>query len=313
MHRLPLIPASVFAIPFGLAGLSAVWRAAVPALGVPQAVSDAFFIVTAVVWLIVVVCYAAQGPGRAIADAHDAVLGAYLPVWTFPPLILAAALAPSAFAAARVLVIVFLVLMMVFGASIMGEWITADISIDLSHPVYFLPVVAGPLVAADALTSVRLHALAEAAFGIGVISWLVMGSLMWNRLFFRPRLPPALLPTMAIEFAPPVVAGVAYFALDGGRIDLIARALAGYAVFMALVQLRLIPLYARLTFSAGFWAFTFSYASGADVAMLWLSRTRPPGATGYEIAVLTLITGLVAAIAARTLVAIRRGQYFPAR
>jgi tellurite resistance protein len=313
MHRLPQIPANVFAIPFGLAGLCEVWRVAVPALGVPQAVPDAFFIVTAVVWLIVVACYAAQGPRRPVTDAHDAVLGAYLPVWTFPPLVLAAALAPSAFAAARVLVIVFFVLMLVFGAAIMGEWITSDIDIDRSHPVYFLPVVAGPLVGADALAAVRLHALAEATFGIGVISWLVMGSLMWNRLFFRPRLPPALIPTMAIEFAPPVVAGVAYFALDGGRIDLIARVLAGYAVFMALVQLRLIPLYARLKFSPGFWAFTFSYASGAQAAMLWLSRTRPPGATGYEIAVLTLITVLIVAIAARTLVAIRRGQYFAPR
>jgi len=313
MHRLPRIEANIFAIPFGLAGLGAVWRAAVPALGVPQGVPDAIFIVTAVVWLIVVAGYAAQGPRQPIADAHDAVLGAYLPVWTFPPLILAAALAPSAFTAARVLVIVFLVLMLVFGASIVGEWITADIDIDRSHPVYFLPVVAGPLVAADALSAVRLHALAEAAFGIGVISWLVMGSLMWNRLFFRPRLPAALVPTMAIEFAPPVVAGVAYFALDSGRIDLIARALAGYAVFMALVQLRLVPIYARLTFSAGFWAFTFSYATGAQDAMLWLARTRPPGATGYEIAVLTLITALIVAVAGWTLVAIRRGRYFPAR
>ena len=313
MHRLPRIEPNAFAAPFGLAGLADAWRAAGPTLAGSQPVANVIFIISAVVWLIVVAAYAAQGAAQVLADLRDPVLGAFVPVATFPPIVLTTALAPSAFTAARVLLIVFGILMLIAGGWTMAEWITEDLDIDHSHPGYFLPTVAGPLVAAAALSALRLHELAEAAFGIGVISWLLLGSLMWNRLFFRARLAPGLVPTLAIEFAPPAVAGVAYFAIDGGRIDLIARGLAGYAILMALVQVRLIPLYARLRFSPGFWAITFSYAVVATDAMVWLVRTRPPGATGYEIAVLTLITGLIVAIAAKTLVAIRRGQYFPAR
>jgi len=37
--------------------------------------------------------------------------------------------------------------------------------------------------------------------------------------------------------------------------------LGGYAVLMVLAQLRLSPVYSRLFFTPGFWAFTFSCAA----------------------------------------------------
>jgi len=136
----------------------------------------------------------------------------------------------------------------------------------------------------------------------------MLGSLLLNRLFVRPMLPPPLVPTLAIEFAPPAVAGVAYFALTGGTVNFAAAALAGYAVLMAVAQLRFIPLYARLRFSPGLWAFTFPYAAGATDALLWLTATRPPGTTAYAVVVIVLMTALIAGIAARTVVAAARGQ-----
>ena len=139
-----------------------------------------------------------------------------------------------------------------------GQWITGDLDRDRVHPGYFLPTVAGGLVGAFAAAQVQQHALAEASFGIGILCWILPGSIVLNQLFLRPGLPPALVPTPAIELAPPVVAGVAYFAMTGDAANFISYALAGYAVLMALVQLRLLPVYARLRFTPGFWAFTFS-------------------------------------------------------
>jgi tellurite resistance protein len=77
---------------------------------------------------------------------------------------------------------------------------------------------------------------------------------------------------------------------------------------MALVQLRFIPLYARLRFSLGLWAFTFSYATVATDALLWIAVSRVRAGATYAILILVLITGLVAAIAARTVIAVWRGQ-----
>jgi tellurite resistance protein len=178
---------------------------------------------------------------------------------------------------------------------------------DCPHPGYYLPGAAGGLVGATEAAQVHLHALAEASFGIGIISWLLVGSMILNRLSTRPMLPPPLVPTLAIEFAPPAVAGVAYFAL-AGRISIFAAALGGYAVLMAVAQLRFVPLYARLQFSPGFWAFTFPYAAGVTDALLWLRATRPPGGTAYAVVVIVLITVMIGGIAARTVVAAARRQ-----
>jgi tellurite resistance protein TehA-like permease len=52
----------------------------------------------------------------------------------------------------------------------------------------------------------------RACFGVGIVSWLMIGSLTINRLIFVRRLPPDLLPLMAIEMALPAVGGNAYFA-----------------------------------------------------------------------------------------------------
>ena len=78
---------------------------------------------------------------------------------------------------------------------------------------------------------------------------------------------------------------------------------------MALVQIRLIPIYRKLRFSPGFWAFTFSYSIAITCALEWITRTNPPGGTGYAIAAITAITVFIGAIAARSVTAIARGQF----
>jgi Voltage-dependent anion channel len=104
-----------------------------------------------------------------------------------------------------------------------------------------------------------------------------------ERLITAKSLPAALQPVAAIELAPPALAGVAWFALASRGINLIAYAIGGYLVLMALVQVRLIPVYLKLRFSPGFWAFTFSYAIAITCALEWITKTNPPGATGYAI------------------------------
>src|SRR5262249_33711055 len=154
--------------------------------------------------------------------------------------------------AGRVLVIVFLVMTLVLGGWLTGQWITSEPGREAAHPGYYLPTVAGGLLGANATAVVHLHGVAVASFGIGIASWLLLGSVVLDRLFAGPALPPPLIPTLAIEVAPPVLAGLAYFALTGGAVGFVAYLLVGYAVLMALVQLRLIPRYASLRFSLGF-------------------------------------------------------------
>ena len=81
-------------------------------------------------------------------------------------------------------------------------------NLDTFHPGYFLPTVAGGLVAAGGAAQVGQHRLAQTMFGLGIICWVIFGSVIMGRLLFRPLVPPALLPTYAIEGAPAAVSSL---------------------------------------------------------------------------------------------------------
>jgi tellurite resistance protein len=309
----PRVPPNLFGIALGVAGLALAWHAAVPLLGIPQTVPDALDVLAAVLWLVLVGAYLVQGPRIILADLRDPVLSPFVSASAITAMILAAALAADAAAAGRVLVIVFLAATIAIGGWLTGQWMTGGIEPDSLHPGYLLPTAAGGLIGANAAAQVHLHALAEASFGIGVICWVLLSSMIMKRLFAGPALPSALGPTMAIELGVATVAGSAYFAVAGRTVSFLACALAGYAVLMAVVQVRLIPVYRRLSFTPGFWSFAFAYAAAASDALGWLAISRPPGTTGYAIVVITLLTGFVAWIAFRTVVLAVRGQLFPGR
>jgi tellurite resistance protein len=307
----PRVPPHLFAMTFGLAGLAGVWRAATPWLGAGPAVADAIDILDGALWLVLVGAYLAQGPRAVLGDLRHPVLSPFVSLPGIVAMLLVTALAPDALAAARTLLIVFLALTILLGGWLTGQWMTGGIDRESVHPAYFLPTVAGGLIGAYGAAQLHLHALAEASFGIGVICWVMLGATVLNRLFFAAALPAALVPTMAIEVAPPAVAGLAYFALTGLSVSFVACALGGYAILMVLVQIRLIPVYRRLAFSPGFWSFTFSYAATAALALVWLTVAKPPGAAGYAIVVVVLITAFTLSIAARTVALAVRGRLFP--
>ena len=307
----PRVPPNLFGIALGIAGLADAWHAAVPLLGTAQAIPGALSILDAALWLVLVGAYLAQGPRIVLADLRNPVLSPFVPASGLTAMLLSAALAKDAFTAGRVLVIVFLAVTIGLGGWLTGQWMTGGVEPDSLHPGYFLPTAAGGLIGASASAQVHLHALAQASFGIGIISWVLLGSTILNRLFTRPALPSALVPTMAIDLGIAAVAGLAYFAVAGRTVSFAACVLGGYAVLMALVQVRLIPVYRRLSFTPGAWSFAFAYAAAAAYALIWLAIKKPPAATAYAIAVIALLTAFVSWIAFRTVVLAVRGQLFP--
>lgn len=287
------------------------WATARPTLDAPVAIPNTLHLVAAAIWVLILAIYATQGPRRILTDLHDPMAGPFVALAVITPTLLSSALAPYALDAARILVTVFLSLTVLLGGWITGQWIIMPIDQDAAHPGYFLPTTAGCLIAAYAAAQVNMHDVAEALFGTGVLFWVILGSLLFNRLLFRPALPTALVPTLAVEIAPPVVAGLAYFAISGGKIDAFAIALAGCAVFMGLVQLRLVPLYLRLHFSPATWVFAFSYAAAATDVLLWIRIKNPTGAFAYAATTVGLITAFIGAITVLTVVSLARGTFVP--
>ena len=272
------IPANFYAIPFGLAGLARVWRLAGDLFGLPAPISAALFLVAAIVFLILLASLVAKlvlAPRSIAAELTHPVLGPFYSLLPISGMLLAVGLQPYAPGAALVVFWTCFLATALLGGWFTGQWIVAELDSDKFHPGYFLPTVAGGLLGGECAGHFGIVGLGWMSFGVGMICWVVLGSVILNRLFFRPALPAALIPTLAIEIAPPVVAGNTYFFLTGGRVDLFAYILAGYAVLMTLVQVRLVPVYLKLAFTPGFWGFTFSYAAAAGFALRWIGIAHP--------------------------------------
>jgi tellurite resistance protein len=307
------IPPGFFGIALGLSGLAGLWAFAGTSFGGSTAVGDALGVIAAVVLLGLTVMYLRQGPRQILADARDVTAAPFLAVPAISAYVLAAGvLEPHAPGAARAIVIVFLVIGLLVGGLLMGQWMTGGLEEETFGPAFFLPGIGTGFVGADAAATVGLHSIAELFFGVGVVAWVLVSSVTINRLFFRPRLAPGLVPTMAIELAPAAVAGNAYFLIHTGSPDLLLLSLSGYAAFMTVAQLRLLPLYRKLSFTPGFWAFTFPPANMALFGMRWLELEHPAGGRAYAWMLVAAITILVGAIAVRTIVAAARGQLLPA-
>jgi tellurite resistance protein len=308
------ITPNLFGISFALAGLANCWGYAAMLGLAPSLVADILFIIAALVWLVLVVGYLLEVPRRPggwRSELADPVLGPFVSLIPIVGMLLAIGLMPHAPAAGRWLFAVFAAVSTVMAGWMTGQWIVCDLDLDRLHSGYVLPAVAGGLIGSLGAALAGWISVAHAFMGLGLVSWLLIGSVIMARLLFRPRLPAPLTPTLAIEVAPPALAGLAYLAITRGRVDALALALGGFTLLAVIVQLRLIPVYRHLRFTPALWSFAFPYAAVATFALHWLNYGKPAGYRVWAWVVILAITAFIVFLAAKTTTALARRTFLP--
>src|SRR5215469_17023192 len=188
------LTANLFAIPFGLAGLAQAWSTVTRMAGAPDWAGNTLWIIAGLVWLITLAGYLANvAAGRRWrTELSDPTFGPFTSLVVIVPMLLGVALAGQAKTAGEVVFGCGAAAMVVLGAWLTGGWIATDSDIRRWQPGYFLPMVAGGLLAAGGSAALGLGTLALAFFGLGAVSWLMLGSIVLQRLFTVPALPPPL-------------------------------------------------------------------------------------------------------------------------
>ena len=309
------IPLNFFGIPFGLLGLADCWLVAATFRLAPVAIGRVLVAVAIATWVVVGVAHLRGMRAHRVRlgkELADQAAGPFASLAVITPMLAAAdALYPLSHTVGSVIVDVFIVATVVLAGWFTGQWIYRPLELAKVHPGYFLPSVAGGFVASASAGLIGQLQLAEMLFGLGLVCWLVLGSIVLGRLVLGPPLPAALTPTIAIEVAPAAVATFAEFVIHGHRVDTVVRLLAGYGLLMVITQLRLLPAYLRLSFMPSYWAFTFAWAAVAFAGLFWLGVTHPSGWRAESYVALALISAFIGAIAVRTAVALQRGQLLP--
>jgi tellurite resistance protein len=308
---LPVVRPNAFVVPLGVMGLASVWRAMEELYGWPGGVADALCLVAAFLSVVLgglALARFVREP-RAVAreDLSDPVQAPFSVIPFIVVMLLGATgLAPHAKTAGDVLLAVGLIGSLLVGAWVVGGWMSGSIDQRRAHPGYLLPVLGPGLIGALAAGVLGHQDLGWMCLGLGLVGWLIIGSVIWHRLMFGPSLPTPLAATIAIQIAPPAVASTAYLALHGPRIDPFLLGLGGFCLLMVLAQVRLLPLYRTVPFFPNWWGFVFPWAAVTELAVRWLALEHPAAQRTYAALLTTAISAFVCAIAIASLVTMAR-------
>lgn len=270
---MPRVPASMFGIVLGLAGLGSCWRLAHRIWGLPAAIGEAILALALIVWALLIILYAAKwlgAPEQARAELGHPVQCCFVGLIGVATMLAGNALLPYARPVTMLLFLAGLAFTLIFalwrtGLLWQGEREPAD-----TTAVLYLPAVAGTFVAGASAATLGLPGWGALLFGMGFFTWLAIESVLLHRLYTGPRMTIALRPTLGIQMAPPVVGAVAYLALVPGPPALLAHALLGYGLFQALLLLRLTNWIREQPSAPSYWAFSFGGTALAATPMLML-------------------------------------------
>jgi tellurite resistance protein len=308
--RLAHFPIAFFAVVMGLAGLTLAIRAGEHALGLGGLASGAALAVTAGLFATIAALYllkAVRHWDQVVLEWAHPVRIAFFPALSISILLIATAAAPVLPGVAEPLWLAGAALQGVLTLAVVASWI-GHRAFAQGHltPAWFIPAV-GNVVVPLAGAGFGYPELSWLFFSAGLMFWLVLLTLVMNRLIFHDPLPGRLIPTLVILIAPPAVAFVAWLRLTG-EVDATARVLlnAGY-VFAAVVVTQL-PKFRSLPFALSWWALSFPVAALSVASVLFGCETGSDVHLGIGLALAALLAAIVAGLAARTVLAVRRGE-----
>ncbi len=312
--RLAHFPITFFATTMGLGGLTLALRAGAGPLGLGAGPAAAAFMVTAVVFGLIVAGYGLKvmvhWPMVAAEWAHPVRL-AFFPTVSVSLLLLATAALGLAPAAAPVLWAIGTALQGVLTLAIVSNWIgTRAFEHGHLNPAWFIPAV-GNVIVPVAGAQLGHPEIAWLFFSAGLMFWVILLTLVFNRLVFHDPLPGRLQPTLVIMVAPPAVAFIAWIRLThtaGAPVDAFGHVLLslGY-VFAALVAVQ-IPRILRLPFAMSFWALSFPVAALTIATFLYAELSGSAFHARLGTAFLVMLSVLIAGLVGRTLIGVARGE-----
>ena len=304
--RLQFYPISFFAVVMGLAGYAIAIQRAEVILGLPSGAGLVLGWLAAVVFAMIAGLYAFKllnYQQEVIKELAHPVKLSFFPAISIGLILLSIALHAASPALAFGLLAVGASLQLALTLFVLSRWITqTTFEVQHANPSWFIPVVGNILVPLAAVD----HGLTEIAwffFSVGLMFWLVLQTIVFNRVIFHHPLPAKLAPTFFILMAPPAVGFIAYVKLTGA-VDGFARVLLYTALFTALLLLALYRKFIGIKFFLSWWAYSFPMAALTIATMLMYRMTGLAFFAGLAWVLLAALTAIILVLVVRTFKAI---------
>jgi tellurite resistance protein len=300
--RLAHFPITLFAIGMGMMGLTLALRAAETSFETGHGVSSSVLVLSVVMLLAVSLGYAAKAlrhPAGISAEWHHPVKIAFFPAISISLLLLATALLDIAPAIAAPLWMLATALQGVLALSVISAWIGhRAFQPAMMTPAWFIPAVGNVIVP---LVGARLgHTeISWLFFSGGLIFWVVLLTLVVNRLMFHDPMPGKMVPTLMILVAPPAVAFTSWLRLSG-ETGAFGHFLLSAAYVFALIVATQASKFRRIPFALSWWALSFPLAALSIASFSYAHNTGSGSHLWIGAGLLALLIVVVAGLIFRT-------------
>ena len=305
-NRLENFPISFFAIIMGLAGLTIAWEKAQHVFNVHLGINFILVGITTIVFATLLIIYASKlflHQQSVIKELKHPIKLSFFPSISIGFLLLSIAFLEISETVAHPLWMIGAILHLAFTLYVFNAWMHHEhFKVNHINPAWFIPAVGNVLVPIAGVSFGYMD-ISWFFFSIGMLFWIILLTVFFNRILFHDPMDKHLLPTLFILIAPPAVGFIAYVRLNGG-IDNFAHFLYFSALFLTILLLSQANRFIRLPFFLSWWAYSFPLAAITIASFVVYEKTQNSLYLWIGSGLLLLVTALIGIIITATIKAV---------
>ncbi len=305
--RVTHFPISFFSMVMGLAGLTIAWQKAQYVFDVDLSINLSLLVFTGSVFVVLVLLYTAK-----YITNYEAVLKEFknpIKLHFFPTISISLLLISIAFlqfdqSMSLPIWLAGSIIHLLFTLYVVNAWIHHEhFEVQHLNPAWFIPAVGNVLVPVAGVQLGYIE-ISWFFFSIGMLFWMVLLTIIFNRIMFHNPMQDKLIPTLFILIAPPAVGFIAYMKL-AGELDAFARILYFAGLFLTMLMLIQVKRFAKLQFFLSWWAYSFPLAAITIASFVMYELTHILAYQYIAGALLVLLTAVVMFLLFKTAVAVK--------
>ena len=301
--RLQFFPIMMFAIIMGLSGLTLVYKRMSEMLFFPSIVVTVMTIITTVLFFTILYFYILKlikHKNEVKKEFSHPIRINFFAASSISTLILSMIYRNDIDLAAQIFFFVGACLHIFFTFYTIKYWINNNLEMQHSNPAWFIPIV-GNLIVPIAGKGFVDDSVLYFYFSIGIFFWIILFSIILNRIIFHNQFAPKFMPTLFILIAPPAIGFISYIKLTG-HLDFFAQILFNLGLFFTILVFVMYKNFINIKFFISWWAFTFPMAAItlATVLMYDLTQKNFYGILAYVL--MTITTIIIILVARQTII-----------
>lgn len=296
--RLQFFPIMMFATVMGLSGLTMVYKRLNEVLFFPSFISTLMIVVTSLVFLTILYFYTLKiikHKNEVKKEFSHPVRINFFAAFSISTLLLSMIYRHYIDEISFILFIIGAVFHIFFTFYTIKFWINNNLEMQHSNPAWFIPIV-GNLIVPIAGKGFVDDSILYFYFSIGIFFWIILFSIILNRIIFHNQFAPKFMPTLFILIAPPAIGFISYIKLSG-NLDFFAQILFNLGLFFTILVFVMYKNFINIKFFISWWAFTFPMAA-ITLSTILMYELSSKWFYGFLAYFLTLVTTLIVLLVA---------------